>query len=42
VTRLVGEHLAGERDHGEKLWLLLSLEGWTQAVLDPRPAGQPT
>jgi hypothetical protein len=34
---MVSEHLRGEVDHGERLWLLVALEGWMQAVLDRRP-----
>jgi asparagine synthase (glutamine-hydrolysing) len=41
VGRLVARHLAGEADHGERLWLLVALEGWMQGALDRRPAGQP-
>ena len=42
VTRMLEQHFAGEADHGERLWLLMALEGWMQAVLDRRPAGQPS
>ena len=38
VSSMVSEHLRGEADHGERLWLLMALEGWMQAVLDRRPA----
>lgn len=38
VTDLVSEHLRGEADHGERLWLLAALEGWQQGVLDRLPA----
>jgi asparagine synthase (glutamine-hydrolysing) len=34
VGSMIDEHLAGEVDHGEQLWLLLALEGWQQQVLD--------
>ena len=37
VGCMVSEHLRGEVDHGERLWLLVALEGWMQAVLDRRP-----
>jgi asparagine synthase (glutamine-hydrolysing) len=30
VEALVGEHLSGERDHGQALWVLLMLESWVQ------------
>ena len=42
VTALVDRHLRGEADHGQRLWALMALEGWMQAVLDRRPAGQPS
>jgi asparagine synthase (glutamine-hydrolysing) len=34
VRRLRDDHLAGRRDHGEPLWLLLVLEGWHRQVLE--------
>jgi asparagine synthase (glutamine-hydrolysing) len=40
VSSMVKEHLQGEADHGERLWLLMALEGWMQATLDHQPAGQ--
>jgi hypothetical protein len=30
MRRLVGEHLAGTADHGNRLWLLLNAEVWYQ------------
>jgi asparagine synthase (glutamine-hydrolysing) len=41
VTTLVSDHLERRVDHGERLWALIVLEGWMQATLDRRPAGQP-
>jgi asparagine synthase (glutamine-hydrolysing) len=38
VTAWVRQHLEGEADHGERLWLLMALEGWMQGVLDRRAA----
>ena len=32
VTALVGEHLAGQGEHGERLWLLLVTELWRRQV----------
>lgn len=32
VDRLVGEHGRGERDHGQKLWALLTLEIWLRQL----------
>jgi asparagine synthase (glutamine-hydrolysing) len=40
VSAMVDRHLGGEADHGERLWLLVALEGWMQASLDRRPAEQ--
>ena len=34
VQSLVREHLESTRDHSEKLWCLLALEGWMRAALD--------
>ena len=37
VTAMVSQHLEGTADHGQRLWLLMALEGWMQAVPDRRP-----
>jgi asparagine synthase (glutamine-hydrolysing) len=42
VASMVKQHLRGEADHGERLWLLMALEGWMQATLDRRTVGQLT
>ncbi len=34
VRRLADEHLAGARDHGDRLWLLVNLEIWQRIFLD--------
>jgi asparagine synthase (glutamine-hydrolysing) len=34
VCRLVAEHLSGKRDHGRRLWALLTLEIWHQLFID--------
>jgi len=39
LTRLAGEHRAGARDHGERLWLLVNLEIWQRLVIDGEDAG---
>lgn len=36
VEELVAEHLAGRRDHGQRLWALLMLELWHRQVLGAR------
>jgi asparagine synthase (glutamine-hydrolysing) len=38
VTRLLDEHAAGKRDHGGRLWSLLTLELWHRLFID---AAQP-
>jgi asparagine synthase (glutamine-hydrolysing) len=38
VQRLVDEHLAGARTHGDRLWTLVMLELWTREYLDGRGA----
>ncbi|MBL8609614.1 MAG: asparagine synthase (glutamine-hydrolyzing) [Myxococcales bacterium] len=32
VRRLVDEHMAGKADHGQRIWLLLTLEIWLRGV----------
>jgi len=34
LRRLVGEHLSGKRDHGHRLWALLTLEIWHRLFID--------
>jgi asparagine synthase (glutamine-hydrolysing) len=34
VRRLIGEHESGKRDHGHRLWALLSLEVWHRVFID--------
>jgi asparagine synthase (glutamine-hydrolysing) len=36
VKRLVGEHLARQRDHGNRIWLLLSAEVWYRRYIGGR------
>ncbi|MGA2645218.1 MAG: asparagine synthase (glutamine-hydrolyzing) [Candidatus Sulfotelmatobacter sp.] len=37
VGRLFDEHLAGHRDHGNRIWRLLNLELWQRIFLDREP-----
>lgn len=39
LARLVGEHQAGHRDHGDRLWLLINLEVWQRLYVDGEPLG---
>jgi asparagine synthase (glutamine-hydrolysing) len=34
LRRLIGEHESGKRDHGHRLWALLSLEVWHRVFID--------
>lgn len=36
VSTLVDEHMAGRADHGQRIWLLLTLEIWLRAVAERR------
>jgi len=38
ISRIVGEHMAGTRDHGFRLWQLLMLEMWHRRFVDHSPA----
>jgi len=35
VECLIAEHAAGQRDHGQRLWTLLTLEWWHRIFIDP-------
>lgn len=35
VERLIEEHVGGRRDHGQRLWSLLTLEWWYRLFIDP-------
>ena len=39
VRRLVDEHLARRRDHGNRIWLLLSAEVWYRRYIGGRSHG---
>jgi asparagine synthase (glutamine-hydrolysing) len=38
IERIVGEHVAGTRDHGFRLWQLLMFEVWHRHFVDRSPA----
>ena len=38
VAQLVGEHLEGRRDHGNRIWLLLTAEVWYRHFIGRRSA----
>jgi asparagine synthase (glutamine-hydrolysing) len=41
VTRVVAEHVSGERDHSERLWTLVNFEVWLRRFMDGEPAAEP-
>jgi asparagine synthase (glutamine-hydrolysing) len=41
VTRVVGQHVSGERDHSERLWTLVNFEVWLRRFFDGEPAAEP-
>lgn len=41
VTQLLDEHAAGKRDHGQRLWSLLTLEWWHRIFIDPSTVSAP-
>jgi asparagine synthase (glutamine-hydrolysing) len=41
AARYLDDHVAGKADHGEVLWLTVSLELWARRYLDQRPAPTP-
>jgi asparagine synthase (glutamine-hydrolysing) len=42
VSRLLAEHLAGQRDHTLRLWQLLVFELWHRQYLDAAPVSAST
>ena len=38
VAQIVGEHLEGRRDHGNRIWLLLTAEVWYRHFIGRRSA----
>ncbi|MBV8857707.1 MAG: asparagine synthase (glutamine-hydrolyzing) [Acidobacteria bacterium] len=41
VRGLVGEHVAGVRDHSARLWALVNFEVWQRQFFDGEPAAEP-
>jgi len=41
VARVVGQHVAGERDHSERLWTLINFEVWLRRFIDGEPSFEP-
>ncbi len=41
VARLIDEHASGQRDHGFRLWTLLTLEWWHRLFIDPPALEEP-
>jgi len=38
LKRIIGEHRAKVRDHGNKIWRLINLEVWLRVLMDGEPA----
>ena len=41
VETLIDEHVSGTRDHGQRLWSLLTLEWWHRLFIDPATIQRP-
>lgn len=41
VEKLIKEHTSGARDHGQRLWSLLTLEWWHRLFIDPAAIRHP-
>ncbi len=41
VERLIDDHAAGRRDHGQRLWTLLTLEWWHRVFIDAEVPASP-
>lgn len=41
LQALIDEHLSGKRDHGSRLWALLTLEWWHRLFIDPATISAP-
>jgi len=42
IRRILAEHRAGHRDHGNRIWRLLNLELWQRIFLDGEPVPAPS
>ena len=42
VEALLSEHISGQRNHGGRLWLLLTLEWWFRLFIDPEKLTAPS
>jgi asparagine synthase (glutamine-hydrolysing) len=41
VAQMIDEHASGRRDHGQRLWALLTLEWWHRLFIDPARVVKP-
>lgn len=41
VEQLLNDHVSGRRDHGQRLWSLLTLEWWYRLFIDPPTVQRP-
>lgn len=41
LRRLLDEHISGQRNHGQRLWTLLTLEWWHRLFIDPAEPAAP-
>ena len=41
VEQLINDHVGGRRDHGQRLWSLLTLEWWYRLFIDPSTLQRP-
>jgi asparagine synthase (glutamine-hydrolysing) len=35
VRQLLDEHISGQRNHGQRIWTLLTFEWWHRLFIDP-------
>jgi asparagine synthase (glutamine-hydrolysing) len=41
LRRLLDEHITGQRNHGQRIWLLLTFEWWHRLFIDPATPAAP-